>query len=661
MRLSGDEKPSLYFWKTTVHVFAGLAVLFLAPSQSFAGNQTSAAALTSMVDGDWAKARGLVQQSGDPAMATLYEWMLYRKDLTGLPFERIAAFLKRHPDWPSQRNIQASAERNMSVGESPANVLAWFSAHPPVTGEGIIKLLQAGQALGQEKTAQALVQEAWPEAIISLEDQDRIMKEGASLIGRDGHRRRLDYLLFNQKYTLARTLAKRLGNGYPELVEARIALSEEKPDGPSWVGRVPSSLQKDAGLLYERLRWRRRHDQDDGAMALLAEAPPPSSITNPEDWWKERNILARRMIEKKNFAKAYALASQHETMKGTEYAEAEWLSGWLALRFMKRPSEALSHFQDMYETVKTAVSKARGAYWTGRAYEAAGDKAKAGEWFSRAAGYPKTYYGQIALLHLNKKSPELVPVKASREEVAKIQSRDMVAAIRIAEEAGYKSLRTELVNAVIETLKTPSEFAAFSAALSNMGLKSEAFRVAKKAAGENYFLGEAAYPSMMSYTKGLSVDMALVHAVMRQESQFDPEVRSPAGALGLMQIMPTTAEHIAGKRGWDNRTEWLTSRPLHNVRLGSAYLNDLIQRFNGAYPLAIAAYNAGPSRVANWLDEFGDPRAGETDWIDWIELIPVSETRNYVQRVMEGYVVYREHMGIHSAEVSFLLYPSSVL
>jgi soluble lytic murein transglycosylase len=617
----------------------------------------SAAALTSMVDEDWTKARELVQKSGDPAMATLYEWMLYRNDLTGLPFERIASFLKQHPDWPSQKNIQASAERNMPVNESPTNVLAWFSAHPPVTGEGIIKLLQAGQKIGQEKTAQELARGAWPEATISLEDQDRIMKEAPSLVGQDGHRRRLDHLLFNEKYTLARALARRLGNGYPELVEARIALSEEKPDGPSWVGRVPSSLQKDAGLLYERLRWRRRQDQDDGAMAILAAAPPASSITNPEDWWKERNILARRMIEKKNFAKAYALASRHENMEGTEYAEAEWLSGWLALRFMKKPSEALSHFQDMYGNVKTAVSKARGAYWTGRAYEAAGDKAKASEWFSRAAGYPKTYYGQIALLHLNKKAPQLVPVKASREDIGKIQSRDMVIAIRIAEAAGYKGLRIELVNAVIATLKAPSEFAAFSAALSNMGLKSEAFRVAKKAAGENYFLGEAAYPSMEVYTKGLSVDQALVHAVMRQESQFDPEVRSPAGALGLMQIMPTTAQHIAGKRGWDNRTEWLTSRPLHNVRLGSAYLNDLIERFNGAYPLAIAAYNAGPSRVANWLDEFGDPRAGQTDWIDWIELIPVSETRNYVQRVMEGYVVYREHVGIHSAEVSFV--PSS--
>jgi soluble lytic murein transglycosylase len=191
--------------------------------------------------------------------------------------------------------------------------------------------ITAGRAkIGQEKTAQELARGAWPEAIISLEDQDRIMKEAPSLIGQDGHHRRLDHLLFSEKYTLARALARRLGNGYPELVEARIALSEEKPDGPSWVGRVPSSLQKDAGLLYERLRWRRRQDQDDGAMAILTAAPPASSITNPEDWWKERNILARRMIEKKNFAKAYALASRTKTWRGQNTLKQNgFRGGWL--------------------------------------------------------------------------------------------------------------------------------------------------------------------------------------------------------------------------------------------------------------------------------------------------------------------------------------------
>lgn len=600
-----------------------------------------------MAAGEWSLARDLVRQSRDPDLAALYEWMLYRGgEAAGLPFNRIALFLDRHPDWPARRQIQASAERNMPQEHPAAATISWFAAYPPVTGEGILKLLDAGRKGGQEALAKAIAQKSWAEADVTKADQDRILDENPTLFARETQRKRLDSLLFSGKYTLARALAGRMGGGYEDLVLARIALAEEKPEAASLASRVPAHLQRDPGFLYERLRWRRRNGQEDGAVDILKSPPARDQITNPEDWWKERNILVRARIERKDFNGAYALARAHEAREGPEYAEAEWLAGWLALRFLRRPQEAARHFESMYGSVKTAISKARGAYWIAMALEAKGEGAKAGKWFEKAAAYPKTYYGQIALVRLKRKAPNLLPVLASSADMNKIRGKDMVRAIRLAHAAGEEKIRDQLVGAMIETLETPGDYAAFSVLLSGMGLKTEAFRVAKKAAGENYFLGKAAYPDVAGYTQGLSVDTALVHAVIRQESQFDPQAESPAGALGLMQLMPATAQDVARKNGWDNKAEWLTSRPEYNVRLGSAYLNELIERFSGAYPLAIAAYNAGPSRVNGWLEDFGDPRSGEVDWVDWIELIPVSETRNYVQRVVEGYVVYREHRGI---------------
>jgi soluble lytic murein transglycosylase len=432
------------------------------------------------------------------------------------------------------------------------------------------------------------------------------------------------------------------------LVEARIALAEEKRGAEDFIYNVPNSLQNNTGFIFERVKWMRKNDANEAAANLLNTASHADNITFPKDWWKERNILVRRLIEDKSFSKAYQLASHHGMVEGSEFAEAEWLSGWLALRFLNRPELAIQHFSKMYAKVETSISKSRGAYWSGRAADALNKSEEAKTWYFQAATYPHTYYGQVARIELNRRH---IPVPTTHiafstpADQTSITSSDLVQAAILLHQSGYESLSAKFITAKLYGIKTAGEYQAFATYLKRIGDTSGAYRIAKAASWKNIALGNTAYPSLMSLVSDISIDPALAHGIIRQESQFDTEAESPAGALGLMQLMPGTAREVAKKRGWAHETNWLTSRPSHNVLLGSTYLNDLLKRFNGSYPLAIAAYNAGPSRVNSWLEAFGDPRTGKVDWIDWIELIPVAETRNYVQRVTEGVALYRDHLG----------------
>lgn len=595
-------------------------------------------------DENWTDARNAVIQSGDPVLYKLYEWALYRDDLNGLPYDRIASFIDRNPSWPDQNRLLATAERNMPDDLAPASMLSWFIKHPPVTGKGIGNLLKSGAAT--QTSVIHMVNELWPKAFMDQYTQSDLFQKYGQTISIQAQNARLDYLLKNESYTQARALATLIGKGYPQLVEARIALREGKRGGEDLVYQIPNTLQNNTGLLLERIRNLRKNDNNAAAANLLNKASLLKDITFPEDWWKERNILVRRLIEDRNFSKAYALASSHGLENGTEFAEAEWLSGWLALRFLNKPDVAYAHFAKMYNKVETAISKARGAYWAARAADRLGKESEANTWYYQASTYPHTYYGQIALNHLKIQPPTQILTQATPSDQTSIASSDLVQAAALLHDGGYESLSAKFISAKLTTLSSKGEYQAFSNYLKKMGDISGAYRVAKQASWKNIFLGDAAYPSLTKWVNSASIDPALAHAIIRQESQFDVSATSPAGALGLMQLMPRTAAEIAKKRGWTHQTSWLTSKPDHNILLGSAYLNDLLKRFNGSYPLAIAAYNAGPSRVNGWLEAFGDPRGGHVNWIDWLELIPVAETRNYVQRVTEGIVTYRDHLGM---------------
>ena len=409
------------------------------------------------------------------------------------------------------------------------------------------------------------------------------------------------------------------------------------------IEQVPPYLKKDPGLLYERLKWRRQHNKDYQAMEILHNAPKAEDITNLADWWKERHILIRRMIEKKQYQSAYLLADNHMQKEGLGFAQAQFIAGWLALTYMDKPWRAFEHFEALFYRSKTPISRARGAYWAGVASKALGHEEIATDWFKKAAQHQTVFYGQYALSALPtafKPEPQTPPVVRIKDR-KEFESWDIVRAARLLHAAGMKKESKWFLEVLAQKSRSPAEYKLAAELAEELKYPHSAIKIAKAALKKNVFLTEHAYPTLLSFMKYSDLEWALVHGVIRQESAFDVDAKSPAGARGLMQLMPATAREVARSLKISHRTSWLTSKASHNIRLGSTYMKQMLERYDGSYPLAIAAYNAGPGRVDRWLKEIGDPREGEIKMIDWIETIPVYETRNYVQRVMEATYVYR--------------------
>jgi soluble lytic murein transglycosylase len=481
-----------------------------------------------------------------------------------------------------------------------------------------------------------------------------IFRKYGSYLDRAAHARRFDAMLLRGENVNSRALAQVLGPGYSELAEARIGLSEEAGNIEALLARVPRNLQRDAGLLYERVRWRRKNDLDEAALEILNNPPPPGEISNLGDWWKERNILIRRLLENRRYESAYILAAKHSQIEGKYYAEAEWLAGWLSLRYLNKPSRAYTHFQDMYKSVQTPMSKTRGAYWSARAAEAMGDQASAQNWYKDAARFQTFYYGQMAgrVLGIENALPHAAPPQLTDEDLRALQSDELMQAAKLYARAGREGDAQRFLKSFVEKHETPKAYRYAAEKAAEIGGLTQAVRIAKDATSKGMFLTAQAYPIIPDQIKGVKLEPALVHAIIRQESMFDQGALSPVGASGLMQLMPATARETAQKLGIAHQHEWLSSKPHHNIKLGSFYLQKLIERFDGSLPMAIAAYNAGPGRVNQWVEKFGDPRDGTISMIDWIEMIPISETRNYVQRVIENVYVYRLRLKKHSGQSS---------
>lgn len=599
--------------------------------------------MQSIKNNRWEQARSLIGDSGDMLGAKLYYWMYFRHEDGAINFSKLAQFIRANPDWPGVQALREKAEKNMPDDLGADEIASWFALYEPETAAGLNRYIEALLIKGDDVRAKKTLSVWWAEKLATRDEQKAIYIKYGSLIDMNAHRRRLDTLLFSGQYTNARAIAGVLGGGYPELAEARIALAEEKPNVSALIAAVPAKLQSDPGLLFERLRWRRKKNMDTEAMQILHNPPPVEHIQNPEDWWNEKHIIIRRLLEKKLYESAYLLASKHFQTEGPAYADAEWLAGWLALRYMNKPTKAYERFESLYSKVKTPISKARAAYWAGRAAEEFKQAELAKSWYQKAAKYQTVYYGQLAgaKLGLAQALPNAAPPNLTPEDLQAFNSDELIRASRIFHEAGLQKESGFFLESFVDQKKSAKSYVFAAETAAKMGQYSDAVKIAKEATKEGLFLTAQSYPVVTNRLQGIDIEWALVHALIRQESMFDTDAASPAGALGLMQLMPSTAKQVARQNGLSHSVSSLTSSPQHNIELGCHYLEDLLQQFDGSYPLAIAAYNAGPSRVTKWLKTFGDPRKGQVDLLDWIELIPVPETRNYVQRVLEGVYVYR--------------------
>ncbi len=611
--------------------------------------QQTLLAIEKIEDDNWDYAKRIVAKSKDPLASKIYHWYLLmntqEKDWTNHLFIRLSHFIRQNPNWPSVRKMIVRAEGVMPMDLSNQEVLAWYKDFPPQTPYGMERYMDALIIEGHKAQAQTFLAEWWASTLTSRDQQRYIFKKYGGYLTLNAHKKRFDALLHKKHYESARGIAGVLGQGYPALADARIALAQNKDSGlKKRIDAVPSYLRNDPGLLYERLRWRRKRNMDAGALEILSKDFDSEAVYNRKAWWTERHIMVRRLLEKGKHLEAYRLASAHIQKDGFPYAQAQWVTGWLALRFANKPTQAYERFIAMYHKVSTPVSKARASYWAGRAAQAMGQKAAAQGWYKKAAEFQTTFYGQLAGAALSKKVelPKDKLPRLSSSDRRVFEKNELVQTSRLFFKAEQKKRSGDFMDAFLKQEGTPKAYRFAAEALAARGDYYSAVRVAKNAAKKELFLTKQSYPTITKQLEEIKfVEWALVHALIRQESVFDPGAKSRAGALGLMQLMPSTARDVAKNENIRYNSSWLTTKPKYNMYLGSLYIHHLLERYDNEYPLAIAAYNAGPGRVNSWLRVFGDPRKGEIDILDWVELIPIYETRNYVQRVMEGVYIYR--------------------
>ena len=590
----------------------------------------------------------------DRLPAKIIRWMKLQAPLGG-SFEEIAAFTREHPDWPGQLALRRAAEAAMAESSlSPGAIMHWFRQYPPLSNDGFMRYADTLLLNGEREKGLALIRQRWVDTNFGNGEEQDFLFRFQDHLRRQDHVARVDRLLWDRQEDAAKRMLPLVESGWGALIEARMGLAREDRNVDAALARVPESLRDDPGLLYERLRYRRKRNDDDGALEILRHQP--AKLGRPALWWTERHILARRALERQDMKLAYTLARGHGLTEGTGFADAEFLSGFLALRFLNMPQEASGHFQKLYRSVSAPISKARGAYWSGRAADALGRREEARDWYAKAAPYGTTFYGQLAAHKLDSHAQVRLPTepKPGQSDVAAFDRREVVRAVRaLAEIEGRDDEKvTAFLRRISIQSKEPEDYALAARLARELRRPDLAVAAAKDAAQDEIYLVEAGYPVIRTGGDG-TPEPALVHALIRQESTFNPNVVSSAGARGLMQLMPGTAQLVANKLGIKkHQNAKLISDPQYNIRLGSAYIAEMIERYNGSYVLAVASYNAGPSRVSQWLNIYGDPRAAGVDVLDWVELIPISETRNYVQRVMEAMLVYRARLHGGRAELN---------
>jgi soluble lytic murein transglycosylase len=606
-----------------------------------------AATRTAIADIDHGNWDGAHQAAGNAHFALLEKlvtWFDLTRPGTTADFATIAAFVDKNPDWPSQMLLRRHAEDAIADSTPPAQIIAWFQRYAPQGPTGAGRYVDALATSGQRAAAEATARQFLIEGTMTGAQMTEFAGRYRPMLRQVDFQLRADRLIWAGDIEGATQVLPDLSPGDRAVAQARIAFASQSPSATSSLAGLSDSQQNDLGLLYERMRWLRRQNRDSEAIALLAIAPP--TLPHAELWWNERAVLARRALENHDPKAAYELARDHRQASGAALADGEWLSGWIALRFLNQPKAALQHFKLMQSTVATPVSIARAAYWAARAEEALGDQDAANRDYAKAATHIGAFYGQLALAKLTPSAKLALPPepRVAGLDARSFSNSELVQVTQLFAAIGLPDRGDAFVRRMGDLARTPEDaLLAMRLAKANNSLAAEVHVAKKLMQGGMEVLADG-YP-VIAHLGPKEPEPELVHAIIRQESQFDASAVSPSGALGLMQLMPGTARGVASKmRIKAFKIGTLTADPRSNVVIGASYLADLVDHFGGSYVMAIAGYNAGPGRVAGWLSDNGDPRPKLDDMIDWIEKIGVYETRNYVQRVVENLEIYRARM-----------------
>nr|WP_035970572.1 lytic transglycosylase domain-containing protein [Bradyrhizobium sp. WSM3983] len=582
----------------------------------------------------------------DPVARKLAEWIILRSEDNGASVERYRAFLSANPSWPSQtflrRRLEAAMwddRRDDSVGWS------WFENESPVSAKGRFVLAKAMLARGDRANAERLVREAWRSDPMSEDTENNALDQFGALLTPGDQKARMDTLLYGSENEAALRAAKRLGAGYVALAKARIASFKKAPNARALLEQVPSELHNDPGFIFSKIQLLRREEKFAEAAQLMLSAPKdPNRLHNLDEWWIERRLLARKMIDTEEFRSAYLIARDAALPSRDIYkTEQEFTAGWIALRFLNDPAAAAQHFARIGVGSVNPTTLARAGYWQGRASEAAGRQQEARNAYARAAEQSTSYYGQLARAKLGLPQIELNSQPRGRGA----ERLEIVRAAQLLYELDEREMTVPMLADMGEN-GDPEALTGLGELTQRYSDARGMLLVGKAALNRGLPFDFYAYPvnGIPHFTQiGPEVERSIVYAIARQESAFNPSVVSPAQAYGLMQVTPDAARYVCKRHGATYDLSRLKKDSSYNATLGAAELGGLLEDYRGSYIMTFAAYNAGRGSVKKWIDRYGDPRDAKVDAVDWVELIPFSETRNYVQRIMENLQVYRARFG----------------
>ena len=605
-------------------------------------------AISEMKRAKWTAALKTSKKAKDKTIYNFIQWRHLLRKGNQASYYDYKTFIDKNENYPRIGRIKYLAEHKLSTDKiSPKKIIDWFGPSKPLSGFGKMILGESFILTGNKEEGVSLIKDGWINAELNKSELKFYRKKFKKYLNADDYIKRADYLAWNNKYWDLKRMLRYLPKEYELLYNARQLLMSKSYGVDNAISKVPAKFKNDAGLNYDRLKWRRKRGRVDSSVEILLKIKNTKNyLVRPDKWWNEREIISRSLIYKKKYELAYKISSNHAITDGPEYAAAEWISGWIALSFLEDPLLAKDHFENFYNKVNYPISVARGAYWLGKTYQKLDNEELSIKWFKEAANYLTTYYGQLAFKELDPNgnfelSKDMEVKKEYRDYFFKKEIVKLIYLLDELNEDKYaKHMLRYLAN---DNIDSGSEILAAELA-TNIDRFDFAIQVAKIASYQKRFHNKYNYPiiSTPNYINGRKIpESAFILSIIRQESEFDLSANSHAGAKGLMQLMPYTAKLVAKQAKLPYSKSRLTTDAEYNINLGSHYIAGLILEYDGAYPFAIAAYNAGPKRVRYWKKINKNPQKNQISYVDWIELIKFRETRNYVQRVLENYNVYR--------------------
>ncbi|SEG71522.1 lytic transglycosylase domain-containing protein [Bosea lathyri] len=597
-----------------------------------------------LVDGD-----AIASAIRDRTARALLEWVAIRS-ANNIGFSRLDAFLRNYPNYPATQLFRRRAEEALiAEKKSPEMIRAFFYGQRPVSPAGRVAFALALKADGKAEDAAALIRQSWRQDHLGEPLEKIVLAAFGDVLTQADHRLRTERYLFREKAAPALRNAARVSADYVVLAKARLASATAKqPIAPSLIAAVPASLKTDISFSFLLAQQARRANKPaDAAKALVNVPRDPTLLGDGDEWWVERRLIARKLLDDGDAAKAYEVAAGHGAESPAERIDAEWHAGFIALRFRNDAETALKHFTEALRQAETPISVSRAGYWQGRAFEALGKADDAKTAYERAAQHPIAYYGQLARARLG--LPDL-PLR--RTASAALDTLPGHRGALLLYKIGERTLAATMLGDLAQRLHTTPALEAVAGIAQREGDTRALLAVGKAALQRGFPLDMAAFPTSgvpEFPVLGDPMERAIVHAIARQESAFDPTAESHAGARGLMQMMPATARETARRANLPFDLPRLGYDALYSAQMGAAHLNDLLKDWRGSYILTFAAYNAGSGNVKKWIAAYGDPRRPEIDAVDWVERIPFYETRNYVQRVMENLQVYRQRLDQRTA------------